>query len=360
MELFHANRQWATRPADQTFSDLQTMHETCKHYADQAVEKDGVLASTLRTENINGDVHLVGKGGLPAKLTHWSFGQLAQRVAAPADYLRALPATLAVQNLNHGLAARVDDQGPDSKVNLLFHSNGGYVVRSFNGARYSRIWNHEITARLLQWVASGQMAPAMPDIRQTGTDHPALYASDHDMFAFLCSDRIIAEPGRPEAGLKRGSIVRNSEVGGGSAWRLDFLYREMCGNHIIWGAENVVETSIRHVGNAAERFADLMLTASEYLDSSADAEEQKIARWGSVRIAGDREKVLDAVFSMKAVGLSRKAITAGLDANVADLDGDPLTPWGLAQGLTRHSQTIAYADKRAEMDRAAGRLLEAF
>ena len=40
-----------------------------------------------------------------------------------------------------------------------------------------------------------------------------------------------------------------------------------------------------------------------------------------------------------------------------DLDGDPLTAWGLAQGITRLSQTTPFADERAKLDRAAGKAL---
>ncbi len=37
--------------------------------------------------------------------THWSFGQLASLVGAPASYLRQLPAPLAGVNLQYGLTS---------------------------------------------------------------------------------------------------------------------------------------------------------------------------------------------------------------------------------------------------------------
>jgi hypothetical protein len=60
------------------------------------------------------------------------------------------------------------------------------------------------------------------------------------------------------------------------------------------------------------------------------------------------------------IGISRKALEAGYDAVVPEQDGDPLTAWGIAQGLTRSSQATPYADERMKIDRAAGKLLEAF
>src|SRR5437764_645369 len=40
----------------------------------------------------------------PVAPTHWSFGQLASLVGAPAGYLRQLPAPIAGINLQYGLA----------------------------------------------------------------------------------------------------------------------------------------------------------------------------------------------------------------------------------------------------------------
>lgn len=39
-------------------------------------------------------------------------------------------------------------------------------------------------------------------------------------------------------------------------------------------------------------------------------------------------------------------------------ENDPRTQYGIVQGLTRYSQTIPFADKRQDIDRAAGRILE--
>lgn len=361
MELFHANQQWSTRPKDQRFASLNDLHDATKAYASTAVEKTDAQWSSLRVEAVDGNVHLVGRGGIPANLTHWSFGQLANRIGAPAGYLRELPATLAAQNLNHGLAKRVADGGNET-VNLLFHQNGSIMLRALTSERYTRIWNWEVTERLIDLQGKGWIA-AMPDVRANldpEGPRPALYASDHDMFAFLChSDRTIAEPGNAQ-GLKRGLIAMNSEVGAGKIRVLRFLYREMCGNHIIWGAEDVIEMAASHVGNVRGKFASWNVEIQRYLDSSPIELEQKIVRAQATRIAATKDALLDAVFGKRSIALSRKAIEAGFEACIPDVDGDPLTPWGLTQGLTRYSQTEPFADKRTEIDRAAGRILDAF
>jgi hypothetical protein len=356
MELFHANNQWSTRPDDQRFCSLEELFKVTKAYADTAVERPSVPISSLRVEAIDGAVQLVGKKNVPAKLTHWAFGQLAARVDAPASYLRELPATLAAQNLNHGLARRVKDDA-NATANLLFHSNGGILLRAMTSDRYSRVWNWEIAERLLEMQQHG-WTPATPDVRQIDNRLP-LYASDHDMFAFIMHpDRVIKEKGNP-TGLKRGLIAGNSEVGGGSLWLLRFLYREMCGNHIIWGAEDVIEVRARHIGSIRERFAEWQVTINKYLNESTSMEEARILHAQTKRIAGTKEDLLDTLFGKRSLNLSRKMLEAGYAA-VRPEDGDPLTPWGIAQGLTRYSQATPYADERTRIDKAAGRILEAF
>ena len=330
MELFHANKQWATRPADERFPSIQALYDATKAYSLSAKENK-VPVSAIRTEAINGDVQLVGRAGNPATLTHWSFGQLAQRINAPASYLRDLPATLACQNINHGLAKYSDKA---DSANLLFHSNGGLLLRAFTSDSYERIWNHEVAERLLSLESQG-WTPALPDIRKSLGDFPALYASDHDMFAFVRNNTaIIREPGNPD-GLQRGVIVQNSEVGASALKLTRFLYREMCGNHIIWGASQVMEIKVRHVGNARNKWYGYEAELRRYLNQSAANDEQSIASAKTVRIGETKEQVLDKLFGMKSVTLSRKTLEAGYEAVVYSQDGDPNTVWGFVQGLTQ-------------------------
>lgn len=380
MELFHASKQWSERPSDERFASIQDLHDQCKAYYTTAKENK-VPASAIRTEAIDGDVQLVGRAGNPAKLTHWSFGQLAARVSAPASYLRDLPATLACQNLNHGLA-KLD---PNYTANLLFHSNGHLLLRAFTSDEYTRIWNWEIAERLLELERQG-WTPARPDKRFDGGDPticqvcngagktngadcqyckgsgkalPALYASDHDMFAFVRNNNaVIREPGNPD-GLQRGVIVQNSEVGASALKLTRFLYREMCGNHIIWGASKVCEIKVRHIGNARYRWMGYHAELRRYLDQSAAADEQRIAAARTVKIGDTKDEVLDKLFGMRSLGLSRKVLDAGYAAALPSQDGDPKTVWGMVNGLTRHSQTVPYADQRTAIDTAAGKLMEA-
>ena len=69
-------------------------------------------------------------------------------------------------------------------------------------------------------------------------------------------------------------------------------------------------------------------------------------------------KVVDAIFEKHI--LSRSAATEAyqLAEENSDVDGDPRTAWGLAQGVTRLSQAQPNASARVALDRAAGKVLE--
>ena len=371
MQLYAAHNQWANRPADEQFETVQSLYQAAKAYAASSIERDSVDWSTLRTEAVKSshavtnnlppdDVCLIGKGNVPARLTNWAFGQLSQRANAPASYLRTLPATLAVQNLNHGLKHRQEDPKAPT-ANLLFHSNGAYVCRSITGESYERIWNWEVAERLVPMLQLG-WEPARPDFNVSKGDHAALYCSDHDMFAFLrLRNNAIEQPVRSSYGVDKpiykGLIAGNSEVGGGSLWYMSFLYNGMCGNHIIWGASGVVELRAKHVGQIRERTQAWMTQIRAFADSSMSEDEAQIKKAATMRVAATKEELLDVLFGKRALGLSRKVIEASYDACLPDQDGDPLTVWGWVQGATRHSQTVKYQDERLRIDRAASRVL---
>ncbi len=372
MELFKAHNQWKTRPSDERFGSVQALHSACNGYRLTAAEAE-VPFSSLRVEAIDGDLKLVGKTGVPATLTHWSMGQLSMQASAPAGYLRQLPATLAAQNINHGLKARPDQ---DKKSALLFHQNGSLVLRAAVSESYTRIWNADISERLLQlqqdnpnWVnpmAYQVIEPGKNGGWPTMSNEmvpSGLYASDHDMFAFLIDQSKTFE-GSPE-GLKRGFFVWNSEVGASSFGIQTFLYDRVCGNNIVWGASNVMEFKIRHIGNADERaFQNLRFELKKYSESASGEIETMVRKAKLIELGATKEDVLNSVFALaqkvKAPELTRSRIDEALTVadKRQDRYGNPNTLWAVVSGLTEASQFSAYADERTKVDRAAGKLLK--
>lgn len=353
--LTQASRQWAERPPDERYSSLAELHAAVTQVREQAREATSVPYSTLRTQAEGEEVLLVGKANVPSRMTNWAFGQLATRVGAPASYLRELPPTLAVQNLNYGLANRAAEMG---KANLLLHSNGGHLVRAFTGPDYTRIWNSDITSRLIRLAEAQpqwQPAPAAFDGSR------GLYASDHDLFAFLVDNGRRIFEADPNGGLSRGFFVSNSEVGAKSFWIMTFFYNYICGNHMVWGAKGVRELRIRHVGNADYRaFAQLSIELRKYAEGSAAEDEAKITRARSYALGSAKDEVLDALFGLRGLQVSRKLLAESYDKAELHTEwyGSPRTAWGMANGMTEIARDLPYADKRVELERAAGRVLQ--
>lgn len=383
MEIMRANAQWSTRPADQRFWDVQELYRATKAHRESA-KTATVGLSSLRAEAQDGDVVLVGSTGAQAQLTHFAFGQLAARAEAPASYLRTLPATLAVQNINHGLKARAVEE-PNAQAQLLLHQNGGYYARAITSDKYARIWNYTIAERLLQFESDGwrvppayasnwsglqlsdetrlrratkEQAALSLSIKEGDLIAPAgLYASFEDMFAFMIHPEKVIRDGS-EHGLMRGFMVWNSEVGKSTFGIQTFYFRGVCGNHIIWDASDVKTIKLRHVGEANDKaFRGLEVELSKYANESASDVEAKIEYARKFVLKGkSKEDVLDFVFNMRI--LTRRDAVAAYDAVVPEIDGDAFTAYGYAQGLTRLSQQTNNADERVALDRAAGKVLE--
>lgn len=297
-------------------------------------------------------VKLEGKGGVQADLTNWAFSQLATKAEAPAGYLQSLSAPLAADCLNHGLRAY---DGNDATM-LFAAGDNGLTARAITSTRYSRIWNSDVTERLLDLEAEGiwQPAPAALDGSR------GLYLSDRDMFAFMVdNERRIFET-LPGGGLSRGFFLWNSEVGAASIGVMTFLYEYVCGNHRVWGAKDVKEVSFRHVGEGldAKAFGTLSARLTEYANGSADDDEAKILRMRETIIAADKQGVLDALFSRLRISRKLAAQTVELAEAREDWYGNPRSVWGVAGALTEIARDMPNADKRDELNRVGAKLME--
>jgi uncharacterized protein DUF932 len=380
--LHAASSQWAERPADERFWDLATMKAACEASRDGSAVKR-VKFGDLRASAELGSLAIVGPSGHPARLTHYAFGQLAGAVGAPAGYLRELPPETAATCLNVGLARQSEENRLDR--DLLFHKNGALTLRACLSERYERVWDADVCAYLEGLTGQGWKNPAgraPPGYRgkarpATEADilpgqinvHPGdaiapsgLYASDHDMFAFLVApDRVI---GQGHDTMMRGVFVRNSEVGDSSLVFTFFLMQTVCGNHIVWGAKGVHEVRVRHTGANPMRKAlrEFEGELRRYRDGAAE-EEKGIIAARSLKLGSNKGEVLDALVKYAkthSIPLSRARLTEGYDtaADHSDWYGPPNTLWANVAGLTHASQQVGFADDRAVIDRAAGKLLE--
>lgn len=351
--LTKANRQWESRPADERFGSLQAMHDKAMSYrTGAAVAK--IKADALRVVAADDDLKLIGQTGAEASLTHWSFGQIAANAKAPANYIRTLPAKLAAECLNTGLKRA---EGSDSLV--LFNQNGSELeTRAITSDSYSRIWNCDITGRLLHLEAEGtwQPAPAAFDGSR------GLYLGDRDMFAFMVdNNRRIFEKG-PEGGLSRGFFVWNSEVGAASFGVMTFLYEYVCGNHRVWGVSDINEVRIIHIGHnqAGKAFNKLQVELRKYADASAAEDERRVTAARTYQLGANKDDVLNALFKLKVPALTKTIAgeAYALAEKRVDWYGSPRTAWGMAGALTEIARDLPNAGERHALEMASSKVMQ--
>jgi hypothetical protein len=103
--------EWFARPADERYLSLSTLYDHVHRRTERSRTRvvESALIHVEANRNDPERLSLVLPGvDTPVTPTHWSFGQLASLVGAPATYLRQLPAPLAAINLQYGLTSIFD------------------------------------------------------------------------------------------------------------------------------------------------------------------------------------------------------------------------------------------------------------
>ncbi|NOW45009.1 hypothetical protein FHW96_001155 [Novosphingobium sp. SG751A] len=362
--------EWFSRPDDERFLSLTELHATVKARAERAttrtVETREVRVEASR-DNPERLALIVPGRDQPVTPTHWSFGQLASLVGAPAGYLRQLPAPLAGINMQHGLLSHRAEL-----MKTLETEDGRVELRAVTGPDYGRIWDHELVAAVMKIAGNGTgdtrwKVPGLLDwstmtynpVVDISQDTTTLYASDRDVFLFLVDDLHPIEAGRLPNGdpdlFFRGFYTWNSEVGSKTLGMASFYLRAVCMNRNIWGAEGFEEISIRHSKFAANRFAHEAAPALENFASSSPAPFMagiKAARECIIaRKDEDRESFL------RKRGFSRGE-TEKIIARVLEEEGrPPESIFDFVQGITALARDKPHQDARLDLEGKAAKLL---
>ncbi len=361
MELMQASRQWSSRPQDERFLSLHELHS--KAVASRQQSKAAVLANRHITvepaadDEMNGIV-VRGPQGNTVTPTHWSFGQLASLAGAPAGYMRELPAPMAADCLNYGLHQKRDVE----EVGVLLTRNEQDIdLRAATGPRYGRIWNADVVGNLMQYVGDGvtgqwRVPGEFGKPVEVNRGNTTIYGSDRDMFVFLADEQNLVEvPGAGRNGetelLSRGFFVWNSEVGAATFGTATFLFRYVCMNRIVWGAQDVNEIKIRHTSGAPERF----------LEEAAPALDEYSR--GSVKAITDgvlaaRERRIDNVEEFLGRRFSLRMAKRANEQHLVE-EGRPVeTLWDATQAITAIARDIPNQNDRVDLERKAGDLMK--
>jgi hypothetical protein len=361
--------EWFSRPDDERFLSLGDLSRAVRARSERSrtrvVETGLIRIEASRTDPERLLLTLPG-ADTPVAPTHWSFGQLAAQVGAPAAYLRQLPAALAGINLQYGLTSYRAEQ-----IKTLETDNGRVELRAATGPDYGRIYDHELVGAVQRIAGNGTdetrwKVPGVLDW-STGIYNPrvditkettTLYASDRDVFLFLVDDMNPIEAGRLPDGSPdlffRGFYCWNSEVGAKTLGIASFYLRAVCQNRNLWGVEDFEEISIRHSKYAASRFVH---EAAPALANFANSSPQPFVN--GIRAA--REKIVarsdeDRTEFLRKRGFS-KAETTKIIETVLNEEGHPPTSvFDFVQGITAVARTKSHQDARLDMETKAKKL----
>src|SRR5438067_6612071 len=355
VSAYTAHREWASRPPDERYASVHALYEAARARRQQLEERT-IETGEFRTEAVDDDLAFRESSGRTAALTHWSFGQLATIAGAPPNYLRSLPASIASRAINYGLS-RVER----AQHQLFVADTAPWTVHAITSPRYARVHHDELASRVLDLMAQHPAwhLPLGYKDGEFGAERvpSGAYLGDRDMFLFIVDgNRDLDDPtDRTHGGLFRGFILRNSDVGA-AALTLDvFLYKFVCGNHIIWGFQHVAGFRRRHVGaSIQDAWSTSLQDVRTALDADTASDRALLQRATTQELGDSQEAVIETV--LRRLELSQKQAAEAYTLAEAH-ETNPRSVWGYVQGLTRLSQRTPWQDGRFALDRAASRLL---
>ncbi len=363
--------EWFSRPADERYSSLSDLLASVKGRADRSrtrtIESAAVRVEASR-DNAEALALVLPGSTEPIAPTHWSFGQLASLVGAPAAYLRQLPAALAGINLQYGLTSHRAEQ-----VKTLETDHGRVALRAVTGPDYGRIYDYELVSAVQRIAGNGTgdtrwKVPGVLDW-STGIYNPrvnvtqdttTLYASDRDVFLFLVDDLNPIEAGRLPDGSPdlyfRGFYCWNSEVGAKTLGMASFYLRAVCQNRNLWGVEDFEEISIRHSKYAASRFAHEAAPAlTRFADSSPMPFVNGIKAARAQIVARTDE---DRADFLRKRGFGKAETVKIIETVLVEEGRKPESVFDFVQGITAFARDKAHQDARLDLEGRAKKLLD--
>ena len=363
--------EWFSRPADERYLSLSELARSVRNRAHRS--RTRVVESAL--------IHVEANRNNPERLalilpgtdtdiapTHWSFGQLAGLVGAPAAYLRQLPAALAAINLQYGLTSNRAEQ-----IKTLEADDGRTELRAVTGPDYGRIFDAELVEAVQRIAGNGTgdtrwKVPGVLDW-STGVYNPrvditkdttTLYASDRDVFLFLVDDLNPIEAGRLPDGSPdlyfRGFYCWNSEVGAKTLGMASFYLRAVCQNRNLWGVEDFEEITIRHSKYAANRFAHEAAPALLNFANSSPLPFVNGVRAARERIVARTDE--DRIDFLRRRGFSKAETGKIIDTVLAEEGRPPESIFDFVQGITAVARDKPHQDARLDMEAKAKKLLD--
>jgi hypothetical protein len=363
--------EWFSRPDDERFLSLNDLADMVRRRSERSrtrVVESALIHVEASRDNPERLALILPGDAAPVAPTHWSFGQLASLVGAPAAYLRQLPAPLAGINLQYGLTSHRAEQ-----IKTFEGDEGRVELRAVTGPDYGRIYDHELVEAVQRIAGNGVgdtrwKVPGVLDW-STGIYNPnvdvsrdttTLYASDRDVFLFLVDDRNPIEAGRLPNGEPdlyfRGFYCWNSEVGAKTLGMASFYLRAVCQNRNLWGVEEFEEITIRHSKYAASRFAHQAAPALQTFAESSPVPFLNGVKAARQRIVARNDE--ERGDFLRKRGFSKAEAGKIIEAVLTEEGRPPESILDFVQGITAIARRKQHQDARLDMEAKGKKLMD--
>ena len=336
VNLTHASRELFRRTPDERFDSFDALIAHCRERKEASTEY-WQLSQNLTVEQDDYRLQLRLEDADSLSLSDWSFSQLCKLCGLHKE---------TVNKLTSDTASRVfGDTMPHSRKPLQVYA-GSDTAFAVHSSAYSRLYDEEVLEAVRQ--AAPDFTPPPPGLGgATG-----LYAGEQDMFAFgIDPDGWVEIDGQNFA---PGFFTWNSEVGRRSVGVQTFWYQEICQNHIVWDAVEVVELKRRHVGNVQEALDDVR-NAVWKLVRKRDERRDSFA--SGIKLAMQTPFGTDAEEVRKQ--LAKQGVGSRLTEQVVELASEKasFSVFSIVDAMTRIAGRYENAGDRLVVDQKAGALL---
>lgn len=364
-----AQRQYFSRPADQKFDSIDALLASVQNRRQRSIEFTSEIVDMRASLGPQGLVFQaqrpMKKGSLTETMlpTHYAFGQTCGLVKAPASHLRTWAAQgnegLVIDAMNHCIQ-RADRSGMKFLAAPVADENSDTVeLFSTTSPTYGRIWDADVvqaTKDALDAVNEREGREVFYSPWGWGKKFRALFGSQQDVFMYFIDGGSIVDGGGDRDQLNRGFFVWNSEVGAATFGIATFLFRQTCGNFMVWGVENAKILNIRHTKNGPDRFAaEAAPVLREFAHSSVKELEAGVRAAKTFALPTDRDDLLD--WAVKTKILNRAEAKRAYDTAIAE-EGQCATLWDFVNGATATARMMAFADAKVDLETRAGKLMK--
>lgn len=338
VNLTKASRELFSRTPDERFDSFDALLAHCQERKFEAIEH-WQPSQDIRIELDAGRLlmRLKQAEDVTMSLSDWSFSQLCKLCGVQKD---------TVNKLTSETASRVFyDTLPRSRKPLQVYAAADTAL-AVHGSTYSRLYDAEVLEAVRE---------AAPDFTPPPTGlggATGLYAGEQDMFAFGIDPNGWVEIGGEN--FAPGFFVWNSEVGRRSVGVQTFWYQEICQNHIVWDAIEVVELTRRHIGNVQEALDDVREAIAQLVkkrDERRDSFASGIKTAMATPFGEDAEEVRKTL-AKHGIGLRLAEQVVQIVEQQASF-----SVFGIVDALTRIAGRYENAGDRLIVDQKAASLL---